>query len=435
MTNVLLISYYWPPAGGGGVQRWLKMSKYFYDLGIQLHVYTPSDGEFPGYDESLLKEIHPSIKVVTQPIWEPYKLFKMFTRKKEKNIYNAFISDGKQSLTEKISIFIRGNLFIPDAKCFWIKPSIKFLNKYLDNNAIDLVISTGPPHSMHLIALGLKSKHKALKWIADFRDPWTMIDFYDKLRLTRLADKWHHSLEQKVLSAADRIVTISPSCAADLATIAKRKIDIIYNGYDPEDFSKSLDTPLASGFQLSHVGSMNSDRNPLLLWQALANIKEKYGESFGNALSLLLIGNVDAAVLNAIDKHGLTPQLTHVHKLNHDEAIKKMRKSQVLILPINNIPQQNGILPGKMYEYMGAGRPIIAFGLQESDAAHILSETGTGKLFSYEDASGLQSYLEGLYQAYLKDGLSVTSNDYRKYGRDVLAADYYSLMTKVLAKP
>ncbi len=434
MTNVLLISYYWPPAGGGGVQRWLKMSKYFYDLGIQLHVYTPSESEFPGYDESLLKEVHPSIKLITQPIWEPYKLFKWFTRKKDKNIYNAFISDGKRSLSEKISIFIRGNLFIPDAKCFWIRPSVKFLNKYLLDKKIDTIISTGPPHSMHLIALGLKSKHKDVKWLADFRDPWTMIDFYDKLKLTFLADKWHRVLERNVLKTADRIVTVTPSFAMDLKSIAKREIDVIYNGYDPEDFEKPLDAKMTSAFQLTHIGSMNSDRNLLLLWQALANIKEKLGEAFSNALSILLIGSVDATILTAIDQNGLTSHLNHIDKLNHDEAIVKMRTSQILLLPINNIPRQNGIIPGKMYEYMGSGRPIIGFGLKESDAALILSETGAGKLFTYDDVSGLQAYLENLYQTFLQSEIKVASGNFRKFGRDIMAAKYCELIHEELSK-
>jgi glycosyltransferase involved in cell wall biosynthesis len=432
MIKVLLISYYWPPAGGGGVQRWLKMSKYFHNMDIDLHVYTPLDGEFPGYDESLLKEVHPSIKMIKTPIWEPYKLFKIFTRKKDKNIYNAFISDGKQSVTERISVFIRGNIFIPDAKCFWIKPSIKYLHKYLIENPIDIIISTGPPHSMHLIADGLKAKHPHIKWIADFRDPWTMIDFYDKLKLTKWADKMHHKLEQRVLQHADSIVTISPSCATDLASLAHRKIEVINNGYDPEDFKNPLSESLANTFQLTHVGSMNSDRNPAVLWSVLANLKTKIGPDFDKNLSLVLIGNVDGSILQAIDKHGLTSHLTHIPKLNHDEAIIKMRTSQVLLLPINNIPQQNGILPGKMYEYMGAGRPIIAFGLSESDAAKILEETGSGKLFAYDDENELTTHIENIYADYLNGELKIASNDFRKYGRDLLSEKYKSLIKKVI---
>lgn len=432
MIKVLLISYYWPPAGGGGVQRWLKMSKYFHNMDIDLHVYTPLDGEFPGYDESLIKEIHPSIKMIKTPIWEPYKLFKFFTRKKEKNIYNAFIGDGKQSLAEKISIFVRGNVFIPDAKCFWIRPSIKYLNQYLADHPIDIIISTGPPHSMHLIAEGIKAKHKQIKWIADFRDPWTMIDFYDKLRLTHWADRRHHKLEQRVLKHADSIVTISPSCATDLASLAHRKIEVIHNGYDPEDFNQPLGEPLSSAFQLTHVGSMNSDRNPAILWQVLAKLKAKMGSDFEQNLSLVLIGNVDGSILKAIEMQGLTASLIHIPKLNHDEAIIKMRTSQILLLPINNIPQQNGILPGKMYEYMGAGRPIIAFGLKDSDAAEILAETGSGKLFGYDDEIQLTQYIEDIYLEYKKGELKIASNDFRKYGRDLLAKKYTELIKKTI---
>ena len=194
MKRVLIITYYWPPSGGSGVQRWLKMSKYLPENGWQPVIYTPEDGEFPIIDTSLEKDVCPEAEVVKRPIVEPYTLYKRFVgmRAEEKVKVGFTDESGKQKgWKARLSMWIRGNLFIPDARCWWIRPSVRFLLKYLKDNPVDAIISTGPPHSMHLIALRLKAK-LGLPWIADFRDPWTDIDFYNELRLTQWADCKHH---------------------------------------------------------------------------------------------------------------------------------------------------------------------------------------------------------------------------------------------------
>ena len=190
MNRVLIISYYWPPSGGAGVQRWLKFSKYLRDFGWEPVIYTPENPESPDVDKSLLKDIPPGIEVIKKQIWEPYDAYKRFIgQKKDEKIQAGFLSEKKRNpLFENISVWIRGNFFIPDARRFWIKPSIRFLIKYLAAHPVNAIVSTGPPHSMHLIALGLKKKLN-IPWLADFRDPWTTIDFYHQLHLTRQADK------------------------------------------------------------------------------------------------------------------------------------------------------------------------------------------------------------------------------------------------------
>ena len=230
MKKVLIISYYWPPSGGAGVQRWLKFVKYLPQFGIQPHVYTPSNPEAPAQDESLQKDIPSEAVIVQQPIFEPYSFYKKFTGKKG-NINAGFLSedkDSRQKFTEKMSIWVRGNLFIPDARVMWVKPSIKFLTKYIKENEIEVVISSGPPHSMHLIAMELKRKLN-IKWIADFRDPWTNIDFYKDLMLTNWADKKHHRLEKEVLQKADEIITIGKTIASELEIIRGKKVHVITN--------------------------------------------------------------------------------------------------------------------------------------------------------------------------------------------------------------
>ena len=210
MKKVLIITYYWPPSGGAGVQRWLKFVKYLRGFGWEPIVYTPENPEAPATDESLLKDIPDNLTVLRTRIWEPYSLYKNFIGQKKGETINAgFLSEKKKpGIAEKISVWIRGNWFIPDARKFWIKPSIIFLSQYLKNNPVHAVVSTGPPHSMHLIALGLK-KQLHLPWLADFRDPWTNIDFYDKLMLTKFSNEKHKRMELEVLKNADKVVVVS----------------------------------------------------------------------------------------------------------------------------------------------------------------------------------------------------------------------------------
>ena len=220
MKRVLIITYYWPPSGGSGVQRWLKMSKYLPENGWQPVIYTPEEGEFPIIDTSLEKDVSPEAEVIRRPIVEPYTLYKRFLGVKETETVKAgFIKENgeKAGWKEKLSLWIRGNCFIPDARCWWVKPSVRYLKSYLKEHPVDAIISTGPPHSMHLIAMKLKEA-LGIPWIADFRDPWTEIDYYNDLHLTRWADRKHHRLEREVLTKTDKVITVAPDGARRLGS-------------------------------------------------------------------------------------------------------------------------------------------------------------------------------------------------------------------------
>jgi len=426
MKKVLIISYYWPPAGGGGVQRWLKMTKYLPDLNWEPTIFTPSNGEAPVIDESLLDQVHPKLKTIKTPIWEPYSFYKQLTgKKKSDKVYSGFISDKKESFTQKLSVFIRGNFFIPDARKFWISPSVKYLKDHLKSHDYDAIISTGPPHTTHLIALGLK-KHVNVPWVADFRDPWTNIDFYDQLRLTSWADRKHKKLEQQVLKSADEIVTVSEHWADDFKELSGREIKVIRNGYDHADFTNKS-TYLDENFSICHVGSMNKDRNPDGLWKALQQLVQN--DSFASRLSIKLIGQVDHHIFEAIEKHGLTEFLNHIPFIPHSDVIPELQKSQVLLLPINDTPNSLGVVPGKIYEYLGACRPVIGIGPKQGDSAEIIRESGAGKMFGYTDVSGIKEQIESNFKLYEQGQLDVTHNvDIMKFSRKSMAEDYAKLL-------
>ena len=432
MKKFLLITYYWPPAGGAGVMRWAKMSKYIQDFGWQPVIYTPSNGEVPVHDESLLSEIPPNIEVIKTPIWEPYNLYKSFLgRKKKDRIYSGFINEKKKvSLSQKISVFIRGNFFIPDARMFWIRPSIRYLKKYLKENPVDAIVSTGPPHSMHLIAEKIH-KVTGIPWIADFRDPWTNIDFYQDLHLTLLADARHKYLEKKVLKHASKIVTVTWRSKDEFSELSGRDdIIVIPNGFDDADFPADTSINLDEDFSIVYVGSMNKDRNPVALWAALKDLLRE-SESLRAHLRIKLIGPVDSSARNDIEASGLQPYTTFIEFVPHTEAVILQQQSQLLLLMINNSPNARTIIPGKLYEYLGSGRPVLAIGPKDSDSAKVIEMTQGGVVHDYDDIHGLKSRIVEYFELYKKGLLKGNAAGIQKFTRKSLAADYAKVLSEL----
>jgi glycosyltransferase involved in cell wall biosynthesis len=407
------------------------MSKFLPELGWQPIVYTPENPDPSISDVSLLKEVHNEIVELKTPIWEPYDIYRKITGKKKNDKFKAgYISEASSgNWKSRLSVFIRGNFLIPDPRKFWIRPSIKYLSKYLKENPVDLIVSTGPPHSMHLIALGLKKKFD-IPWIADFRDPWTDIDFYHQLKLTKWADRKHKKMELKVLTKADHVVTVSPGCANDINKICNRKVEVINNGFDPTDFS--FEKPILDNtFTISHFGAFNKDRNPAGLWKALGNLIKENNE-FKSALKIQLIGQTDESILREIEKNGLSANQTLISHIPHKEGLIRLSRSQVLLLPLNDAPNVKGILPGKMYEYIALRRPILAIGPLYGDLARIIQETNAGKTHSFDDIIGISQTMKEYFNLFQSDSLKIESGSYQKYSRKNLAKKMFELFDKSL---
>lgn len=396
--NVLLITYYWPPSGGAGVHRWLRFSKYFTENNCNLTVYCPEDAAWPAIDPALLKEVPDDIKVIRRKIFEPHKYLG-----KGGGTGVGFTQEKKQGVVKKLIIWTRGNLFIPDSRKFWIKPSTRYLTKYLNEHPeIDTIITTGPPHSLHLIGKALKEKLK-LRWIADFRDPWTQIDFYEQLLPGEAADKKHKDLEKACLEGADEVITVSDACASGLEEISKRNIHVVTNGYEFPDFDTAT-IDLDREFTISHFGSMPFARNPLVLWKALKALLVEQPE-LSEKLKIKLIGSVDFNVLQSANEHGLKNYIEVIPPVPHAESIELQRKTQLLLLVANNTGNVKGILTGKFFEYLGTKRPIIAIGLGESDLEKAVDDTKCGYFAHYEDESGMKNYLHLTFEKFNKSEL------------------------------
>ena len=433
MKRVLIITYYWPPSGGSGVQRWLKMSKYLPEYGWQPVIYTPEDGEYPIIDTSLEKDVAPKAEIIRRPIVEPYSLYKKFLGiRKEEKVKVGFINEKekKTGWKENLALWIRGNLFIPDARCWWVKPSVQYLKSYLKEHPVDAIISTGPPHSMHLIAIKLKAE-LGIPWIADFRDPWTEIDYYDELHLSRWADRKQHKMEREVLAQADKVVTVGWDCARSLGRLGKRNVRVILNGYDWNIGTTQQAVPLSQEFTLTHLGVVAPTRNVPQLWEALKELKEEIA-GFGEKLKIKLVGQVDQSVVQSLTANGLMDNAEITPYIPHDEVQQVQQSSQVLLLLINNAPNAKGILTGKLFEYLVSGRPILCIGPEDGDAARILKETQLGITIGFDNKDKMKEVILDYYNKYLENNLP--SHDIKaieKYSRKALAGEYAKLLDKI----
>jgi len=402
--KILIITYYWPPAGGPGVQRWLKFAKYLPESGWKPVIYTPENPSYPLLDESLLKDVPQNLEIIKTKIWEPYQLAEKLNKSNKKFKAGQFDVGKNQSWKSKLSIWVRGNFFIPDARVFWVKPSVKFLEQYLKENKIDVVVTSGPPHSLHMIGLGLKEKFPNLKWIADFRDPWTEISYYKHLKLTKSSDRKHRQLESAVFKKADITLATSYTDAENFRK-AGANVVCITNGFDEE--AKKQKSEIVKGqknetFTLSYIGVLEQLRNPENLWKVLDELI-KENKDFANSFTLKFAGRVDDKILQFIENSSLKDHLLNLGYIPHDKAVEEMANSSLLL--ITNFPNESskGIIPGKIFEYLATGKQIISFGPDEADVSRILTETGAGKHFAYQDSKAVKEFILRKFELW-KDG-------------------------------
>ncbi len=416
MKRLLIITYYWPPTGGSGVQRWVKFSKYLPEQGWQPVIYTPENPEQLARDESLLADIPACAEVIKTRILEPYAVYRHLTGGKPGEEVNP-VNAQKKSWKKRLSLWIRGNCFIPDPRIGWVRPSVRFLKEYLREHPVDAVVTTGPPHSVHLIGRDLK-RALGVHWIADFRDPWTEMFYYKHLGLTAASDRRQHRLEQSVLDEADTVVSVTPLVQKDFQAKTKTPVVLITNGFDEDDFGGGGSAPAepfsrtGSGvseavpdsgagaaavppkkYRLVHTGLFAADGNPLNLWDALAR-RCVADPAFRARLEIRLAGKVDRAIMDAIRDSGLGPNLVDLGYLPHDETVREQRAADILLLPLRQEPEYAKVLPGKIFEYLAARRPVLGIGQEDGAAAAVLRDTGAGEMFDWDKTDELLAFLD-----------------------------------------
>lgn len=404
MKKILIITYYWPPAGGPGVQRWLKFTKYLPEFGYETYVYIPENPSYPILDETLAKDINPKVKIVKNKIWEPYQLAEKLNPKNKAYKGGHFEKNENQSFLSKLSVFVRGNFFIPDARKFWVNPSAEYLKVFLQKENIDTIVTSGPPHSLHLIGLKLKKQLPNLNWLADFRDPWTQISYHKELKLTSWAAKKHEDLEREVMQKADVVLATSYADGENFKKIGAKRVEVITNGF--EEVKQQIEKE-HNYFHLTYSGGLEMLRNPVALWKALAEISNE-NQSFREDFKLNFYGSLADDVKQSIVKQGLQTNLIVHGYVSHQESLNAINSANILILTNFDNVASKGIIPGKLFEYMATGNPILAIGPADADVEKILHKTKAGNYFSHEQVAEMKNYILSIYNQWLK-------NPYQKF--------------------
>ena len=439
MKRVLIISYYWPPTGGSGVQRWVKFAKYLPAEGWQPVIYTPENPEQLAVDASLEAEVPAEAEVIRRRIVEPYEMYKKLLRKsghsKEAVEVNPVNAQNK-SFLQKVAMWIRGNFFLPDPRCLWIRPSVKFLKEYLKEHPVDLIVSTGPPQSMHLIGR-LLAKETGLPWIADFRDPWTKIFYFKHLQMTRTTVKWHKKMEKKVLDDATVVVAVSPLVQQEFQAMTQTPVELITNGFDECDFTATKNTEANGGpdreFVITHTGLFAADGNPTVLWDVLAEKCSK-DESFKKLMKIRLVGKTDEQILKSIEDAGLSGNLEDMGYQPHAVAVEQQRKASLLILPLRKEPEYKAVLPGKLFEYLASWRPVLGIGQTDGAMSMILNNTKTGLVLNWDDKMSIEKYIDICWKDHLNGRLSVEDADISQFTRRNLTRRMAQLFDKLIEK-
>ena len=393
MNKVLIVTYYWPPGSGAGVQRWLKFAKYLPAEGWEPVILTvePQYAAYPAIDNSLLNEVSPDVKVYRTRATDWFRLYK---KDKAKIPSAGFATNNNNSITGRIIRFIRGNFFIPDPRRGWNKYAVREASRLIESGEIKHIITTSPPHSTQLIGLELKKRYPGIKWIADLRDPWTDIYYYDSFYHTTCARKIDANYEKKVLETADKIITIGKSLKASFCARVpgiEEKTGVIPNGYDEADF-KIISSANPDLFTISYIGTL-SDAYPVSVFmEAVEDLTKK-----GYDIKLRFVGSVSSSQRNLISLKSGKLLLEFIPYVNHQDAIKYMMESSVLLLIIPDHHSNRSIITGKLFEYLATGKPILCIGPEDGDAADIINTAGNGKCTGYNDMEGISHIIDHYY--------------------------------------
>ena len=431
LNKILIITYYWPPSGGGGVQRWVKFCKYLPEYGFEPIVLTvaPSDASYTLIDHSLEKEISADLKVYTTKSVESLQLFmKLFGRKKLP--HSGFSGENKATFFSKCSRFVRGNFFIPDPRKGWNKFAQKKAIQLIKEHSIKYVITTSPPHSTQLIGSYLK-KRCAIEWLADLRDPWTDIYYYNDLMHTSIARKIDAKYELEVLEQADQVLVVSPAIqrlfASKITESKREKINVLPNGYDEQDvevFPRSS-SPV-NQFVITYTGNLASNYPGDVFLNVL---KQLIDQNPAVKIIFRFVGVFPTQLNDLIHTLKLETSIEHIEYVEHSQVFKYLNTSDALFLAIPEAKNNEGILTGKLFEYLATNKPIVCIGPPHGDAAAILDSCTIGKTFDRGQEKAALTYLQALVEAHQQTRYYFSKTDvYKKYSRKNLTKELVELM-------
>jgi len=430
--KVLLITYYWPPSGGAGVKRALFFAKHLKKFGWEPIIYTVENGDYPNEDISLLEEIPEETTILKQKALEPYNLYRAFMgkSKEEKIPVKVIVSEPEKDKSfHQFALWIRANFFIPDARKFWVKPSVKYLTKYLKENPVDAIVSTAPPYSVHLIAKETARQLK-IKWIADFRDPWTQIYFFKHLPLTDRAKKRHFELEKQVSSQADILTVVSEEMKDYFKTITSSQIEVLTNGYEIPDSVR--DIPVDKKFSIAFIGDLYKERIPHVFFDTLTELI-KQQPAMKEYVEIKIMGSLDNYCKNYFIQQGLDPYLNYKGYVNYVDMFAELKKSQILLS--FGLKDTKEVIPSKLFDYIGAKRTIFHLGPMDASAVRLLENINAGVCADYDDKESIKTHLRQLFQLFQenKQIIPFESKNIEPYSRLQKTAELSKLLEQLQA--
>ncbi|MCS6980571.1 MAG: glycosyltransferase family 4 protein [Flavobacteriales bacterium] len=410
--RAVLITYYWPPASGPGVHRWLRFSRHWPHERWPLTVFVPERAAYIETDPTLCKLVPDAVKVHKVPIVEPAQFI-------SNKPGVAFAGEKGTGFRHAVMAWIRGNFFIPDARVFWVKPLVRHVHRELKGSSPLMLITTGPPHSVHLAGLQVKRRLPEIFWIADFRDPWMEVDYLHHLRLTSWARWIHARLERSVLQGADVVTTVSPGLQRLLKAKTTCPVVVVPNGFDPTLLPPAQPKSNPSEFSILHTGTLPAERNVPELWEALQRLQFPF--------TVHLVGQVDTSIRQSIQAYGLQGKVHVLPPVPHAEALQRQRQAALLLVVANRTDTSQGILTGKVFEYLASGRPIIAFGPMEGDLCHLIQELKAGWYIPFGRPDIARQVLEEAYHSFCEGRLLSRPPHLGPYDSRKLALEFEKL--------
>jgi len=433
MKKVLIFTYHWPPGSGPGVQRFLKFCKYLPKFGWEPIVVTVKDGSYPSIDESLIDDIPEGLEVHKTKTFEPFTIYNALRGKKGKSVSVGLIGikDSKSPI-QKLSMHVRANYFIPDARKGWKTYALKAAEKVINQNDIDLIISTGPPHSTHLIGMELQEKHN-IPWVADMRDPWTEIHYNKDLPRSEKTKEKDLALERKVLTAASHVITVSDGLKEQLEKY-NEATSVVYNGFDEDDY-KPLESFKTEKFTLAYIGNLKPNQHIKTLWRVLLELCNE-NEQFKQHFKLELTGNVHEVIVNEIKSLGLENNLNAYPFVEHKESVKRMQKSCMLLFIVPQTEKNNLILTGKLFEYLASGTPLLSIGPVAGNAAKIIAGCSRGTLLDYNNEIGIKESLLKAFDSWMSSSQEcpqlIVNSEIEQYSRQLQTKKLVSFFDKIV---
>lgn len=431
MRKALIISYYFPPSGGPGVQRVLKFVKYLREFGWEPVVLTAYNADYPVLDATLAEDIPSDVKIYRARIIEPYAFYRRITRQGERSVDVSVFSQQqtKQSPAQRFSEWIRAALFVPDARICWLPFAVRLGKKIITREKIDLIFSSAPPYTTHLIGQRLQH-HSGLPWIADFRDSWIGW-FTTPQRRPFLSRALERKMEHTVLKKADTIIAVTKGVKNDLSSRHPECLDsrwrVLCNGFDPDDIEpiEPMQRP-NDKIIITYTGTIVSHHIPLVLTKALEILHDKEPEVVKKFI-FRFIGRMGDPLKQQIKDSRVGHIFEFRSYMPHIRSIAYLKSTDYCLLIIDDIPGSTAILTGKLFEYIGVGKPILAL-VPQGNAAELIEELNLGKVIDPKNAREISQVLRSIASHPLVIKSDKTYQYSRKFQTHVLAGYFDSLV-------